>query len=128
MYVGISRFRKGNNGAVLIRYEAGKDLETLKDVVHNRLGSDFKVTESVPRKPKVKIVNIGRNELEMDDKELLETIMKQNKIEADREGFYMRILKRVKRRGVEEERPKRTATEERSIIIELDENTRCVIT
>jgi len=30
MHVGISRFRKGNNGAVLIGYEAGKDLETLK--------------------------------------------------------------------------------------------------
>jgi len=33
MHVGISRFRKGNNGAVLIGCEAGKDLETLKDVV-----------------------------------------------------------------------------------------------
>jgi len=109
MHVEISRFRKGNNGAVLIGCEADKDLETLKDVqkVQNRLGSDFKVTESVPRKSKVKIVNIGRDELEMDDKELLETIIKQNKIEADREGFYMRILKRVKRRGVEKERPNR---------------------
>jgi len=76
MHVGIFRFRKGNNGAVLIGCEAGKDLETLKDVVQNRLGSDFKITESVLRKPKVKIVNIGRDELEMDDKELLETIMK----------------------------------------------------
>jgi len=67
-------------------------------------------------------VNIGRDELEMDDKELLETIMKQNKIEADREGFHMRILKRIKKRGVEGERPNRTAKEEGSIIIELDEN------
>jgi len=92
MHVGISRFRKGNNGAVLIGCEAGKDLETLKDVVQNRLGNDFKITESVPRKLKLKIVNIGKDELEMDDKELLETIMKQNKIEADREGFHMRIL------------------------------------
>jgi len=112
MHIGISRFRKGNNGAVLIGYEAGKDLETLKHVVQNRLGSDFKVTESVPRKPKVKILNIGRGELEMDDKKLLETIMKQNKIEADKEGFHMKILKRIKRRGVEGEKPNRTAKEE----------------
>jgi len=126
MHIGISRFRKGNNGAVLIGCEAGKDLETLKDVVQNRLSSDFKVTESVPRKPKVKIVNIERDELKIDDKELLETIMKQNKIEADREEFHMRILKRVKMRGVEGERPNRTIKEEGSIIIELDEKTRGV--
>jgi len=55
-------------------------------------------------------VNIRRDELEMDDKELLKTIMKQNKIKADREGFHMRVLKRVKRKGVEGERPNRTAT------------------
>jgi len=104
MHVGISRFRKSNNGAVLIGCETGKDFETLKDVVQNRLGSDFKVMESIPRKPKVKIVNIGRDWiLEMDDKELLETIMKPNKIEVDREEFHMRILKSVKRRGVEGE-------------------------
>jgi len=127
MHAGISRLRKGNNGAVLIGCEAGNDLETLKNVVQNRLDSDFKVTESVPRKPKIKIVNIGRDELEMDDKKLLEIIMKQNKIEADREGFHMKVLKRVKRRGVKGERSNRTAIEKGSIIVELDENTRCVM-
>jgi len=54
MHVGISRFRKSNDGAMLIGCEAGKYLETWKDVVQNRLGSDSKVTESVLRKPKIK--------------------------------------------------------------------------
>jgi len=58
MHVGISRFKRDNNGAVLIGCEAGRDLEALKDVVQNRLSSDFKVTESVPLKPKIKIMNI----------------------------------------------------------------------
>jgi len=46
---------------------------------------------------------------------------------VDREEFHMRILKRINRRGVEGERPNRTAKEEGSIIIELDQNTRGVI-
>jgi len=37
--MGISRFRKGNNGTVLIGCEAGRDFETLKKVIQNRLGS-----------------------------------------------------------------------------------------
>jgi len=54
----------------------------------------------------------------MEDKELLETIMKQNKIETDSEGFHMRVLKRVKRRDVEGESQSSTiAKEEGSIIV-----------
>jgi len=45
MHVRISRFKKGNNDAVFIGCKAGRDLETLKDVIQNRLGSDFKVTD-----------------------------------------------------------------------------------
>jgi len=60
---------------------------------------------------KVKIMNIEKDELQMEDKELLETITKQNKIETDGDGFHMRIVKRVKR-----------TNEEGSIILELDEN------
>jgi len=124
MQMGITRFKKVNNGAVLIGCETGKDLEVLKEVVENSLGSDFKVVESRPRKPKIKIMNIGKDELEMDDKNLLDAISKQNKIETEKEGFHMRILKRVgSRREAGDSRANRTAKEDGSIIVELDDNT-----
>jgi len=33
MHMRISKFKKGNNGTVLIDCEAGRDLEALKDIV-----------------------------------------------------------------------------------------------
>jgi len=52
-------------------------------------------------------VNIERDEWEMDDKELLgdhHEAEQDRDREEDREGFHMRILKRVKRRGVKSRR------------------------
>jgi len=88
------------------------------------LGDNFKVTETIPRKPKVKIINIEKDELEMEDKELLNTIKKQNRIKTDTHGFHMRLLKRIKSKdGERENRSSRTSKEEGSMILKLDENT-----
>jgi len=40
-------------------------------------------------------MNVGKDELEM-DRDLLNTIKKQNKIENDKESLHMRLLKRLK--------------------------------
>jgi len=123
MHMGISRFRKGNNGAVLIDCKASKNLETLKDMVQNRLDSDFKV-KSFRRKSKVKTMNNGKEELKMDDKDLLNTIQKQNRIEIANEDFHMRLLKRIKNINRKEMNyPGRIPKQDNSIIMELDEVT-----
>lgn len=46
-------------------------------------------------KPKIKVVNIAEEEMKLEDGNLLNVIMKQNKIEDDREEFHMRIIKKI---------------------------------
>lgn len=79
--MGITKLRKGSNGTVIMDCETGE--ETLKA----KLGENFKITESPQMKPKVKIINIGEDEMKLDDDSLMNTIKKQNRIEAASEGF-----------------------------------------
>jgi len=65
MIMEISKFKKGNNGHSGLSCRQG-----LQNTKGDKLGNDFKITESLPRKPKVKIINVGKDELEMDDKDL----------------------------------------------------------
>jgi len=64
----------------------------------------------------------------MEDKDLLNTIKKRNRVETNIDGFHMRRLKEIKR--TDEERTNhssRISKKEGSIIIELNENTHRLI-
>jgi len=72
--------------------------------------------ESLRSKPKIKIINIGLEDMNLDDNELINTIKKQNKIDV----VNMQIVKRI----VKEKRnnqSERRRNEEGSIIMEVDE-------
>jgi len=125
--MGVSKFKKGINSTVILGCHEDKNFR-IKETIMKKLGDKFKVTEAIPRKLKVKIINI-RKELEMEDKELLDTIKKQNRIETNIDGFHMQLLKRVKRRDEERENcSSRISKEEESIILELDDNTHRLMT
>lgn len=57
MAMGITKFRKGSKGTVILGCETGEEMEKLKTTVQAKLGENFKVTESPQIKPKIKIVN-----------------------------------------------------------------------
>jgi len=59
------------------------------------LSENFKITELLQRKPKIKIINVGEEEIKMEDIDLVDTIKKQNRIEATSEDFHIRILKKL---------------------------------
>lgn len=128
MNIRVTKFRTSNNGTVILGCDEGKDFKRLKETVKEKLEDNFKITESVPKKPKIRIINIGKEEFQMEDKDLLNTISKQNRIETDIEGFYMKLLKRIERGdGERENRTGRTLNNGGSIILELDENTLSII-
>lgn len=105
MVVGVTKFRKGNNGTVILGYESESEMEKLKHTVQNILGKDYNIMELKATKPKIKVVNIGGEEMTLEDENLLNVIRKQNKIEDEREEFHMRIIKRINKentRGSEE--------------------------
>lgn len=116
MEMGITKIRRGSNGTVILGCKTGEEIAKLKTTVQNKLGDNFKVTESLQMKPKLKIVYIDEEEWKRSDEELINTIKKHNK-----SGIYeesnMRIVKRVKNQS------DRKGKTEGTIIIEVDERT-----
>ncbi|XP_020296751.1 neurofilament medium polypeptide-like [Pseudomyrmex gracilis] len=125
MNMRISKIRKGNNGMIILGCDKDRDIRSLKETVTKNLGDNYNVTQPTPSKPKMKIANIGKDEFEMKDNELMESIRKQNGLDTGNEGFHMRILKRI--RKMSERGATRTPKDEGSIIVEVDINTQDAI-
>lgn len=96
MEMGVTKIKRGNNDTVILGCETGEEMAKLKTTVQNKLSDNFKVTESLQMKPKLKIVYIDEEEWKKSDEELIDTIKKQNKSGICEES-NMRIVKRVKK-------------------------------
>jgi len=119
--VGITKLKKGNKGSIILGCESEREMEKLRETMREKLGEDFKVTEPRGSKPKLKIVNVGEEELQLDDVILIDTIKKQNKID---EKLYIKIVKRiVKGRSDNNARDRGERKEDGSLILEVDEMT-----
>ncbi|XP_072757715.1 uncharacterized protein [Anoplolepis gracilipes] len=94
MAMRITKLRKGSKGTVILGCETGEEMEKLKTAVQAKLGENFKVTESLQMKPKIKIVNIDEEDIKLNDNELIDTIKKQNKVAVNKE-FQIRIIKKI---------------------------------
>lgn len=118
MPMGVSKLRKGREGTVILGCETREEMMKLKDTVQTKLGKNYSVTESLLRKPKIKIVNVGEDEMKMEEEELIHIIQKQNNME----GSCINIAKKIwKRKSNENRQQKNTGNEGGSIIIEADE-------
>jgi hypothetical protein len=124
MPMGITKLKKGSNGTVIMGCETGEELKTLKDTVQAKLGENFKISESQQIKPKIKIINIGEDEMKLVDDDLIATIKRQNRIETANDKFHMRIVKRIfKEKKNDNSQLKRNGKEGGCVIIEIDEET-----
>lgn len=75
----------------------------MKDTICEKLGDDFEITETKNIKPKIKIINVGEEEMKLNDKNLVDRIKKQNKIDGKKEGFYIRELSGKEEKGIHEQ-------------------------
>lgn len=120
MSMGITKLRKGREGTVILGCETGEEMVKLKDTVQTKLGENYSVTESLQMKPKLKIINISEEEMELDDDELIHTVEKQNSMD----GSHMRIVKRIlKKKNKDNSQSGSKGKEGGSVIIEVDEGT-----
>lgn len=95
-------------------------MRQLKDTVSGKLGEDFEVVESKKSKPKLKIIQIDEEEMKLDDKKLVNTIMKQNNIAGNKAEFYMKVAKRMdNRRTGGTTGNRRGSNEEGSVLLEV---------
>lgn len=117
MAVEITKLKKANKGNVILGCESKSEMENLKVTVQNKLGEDYNIMEPKGVMSKIKIVNIAEEEIKLDDEKLLYAIVKQNKIEDEREEFHMRIIKKIAKEN------NRGGENNGSLIIELDDVT-----
>ncbi|XP_071630104.1 uncharacterized protein [Temnothorax longispinosus] len=113
MKIGITKLRKGGKGTVILGCETEEEKDKLKATVQAAMGEEVKVSEPQMRKPKIKIINVGGEEMKIEDDELIDTIKKQNRIG---EESCMHLVKKILR-------GKNKNTEQGSVIIEVDEST-----
>lgn len=59
----------------------------------------------------------------LDEKNLIDIIMKQNKLDDDREGFHMRLIKKIVKEGSNGNMQARNGRKNGSLILEVDERT-----
>lgn len=117
MPMGITKVRKGREGTVILGCETGEEINKLKDVMQSKLGENYNVTESLQKKPKIKIININEEEMELDGDELLDTIKRQNSMNESRISIVKKISKR---KNMDDSQPR---SKSGAIIIEVDEIT-----
>lgn len=101
--VGITNLRKGGKGSIIIGCESEREIKQMKDTICEKLGDDFEITETKNIKPKIKIINVGEEEMKLNDKNLVDRIKKQNKIDGKKEGFYIRELSGKEEKGIHEQ-------------------------
>lgn len=88
------------------------------------MGDDFEIMQTKKIKPKIKVVNVGEEEMKLNDKNLIDTITRQNKVDNREEGFYLRVVKRITKEGKKgDTRVRRGNNEEDSLILEADDVT-----
>lgn len=121
MAIGVTKLKKGNRGTVILGCDGETEMENLKTTVQNKLGKDYSILEPKGTKPKIKVINVAEEEMELEEEKLLDTIMRQNKLEERREELYMRIIKKITKES------NRSGEGSGSLIIELDDKTHDII-
>lgn len=71
MTIGITKLRKGNKGTVILGCESEGEMEELKATVQDKLGKDYSIMEPTGVKPRIKIINVGKEEMTLDDENLI---------------------------------------------------------
>lgn len=123
--VGITKIKKGGKRSIILGCESEKEIKMLKDTVREKLGDDFKIEEPEKRKPKIKIINVNEEEINLKDENLIDTIVKQNEINGKEEDFYITVVKKIVKEKKDDIARTREGgrREEGSLILEVDETT-----
>lgn len=90
--VNIDRFRKINNGGIVIECKDVKSTNDLKEIAVEKLGEKYKIQSPTLFKPKIKIIGISEN---LSDAEIEYCLKNQNKHLENKDIKLMRKYKTV---------------------------------
>lgn len=118
--VGITKLRKGGKDSIILGCESEREIAKLKDTVSEKLGKDFEIMEPRKMNPKIKVINVGEDEMKLKDESLIDMIVKQNGLNEKNKGFYVRVLKRINKRREENVINRRGYNNNGVLILEVD--------
>lgn len=95
LVVGIKSIKESNNGTVVVKFKNVSDKDKLQKNVVDKIGDQFKVQAPKIQKKYVKIVYIDNEEATLTDEQLVNDIIKQNKLRECLEKVEMKIVKRI---------------------------------
>lgn len=95
MSIGVSKLRRGGRGAVILGCESEQELKQLKSNVVSKLGDKYQIIEPKGAQPKLKILNLDEEEINCDEDQIVDMIIKQNHLDEERRGFHIKILKKI---------------------------------
>lgn len=93
--VNISGIRQASKGTVIIGCESQSDRNLLKTKFADKLGNNYNIEVPKLKCPKIKVININNDDLETNDEDIVDKIIKQNKINCEVHEFNLRILKKI---------------------------------
>ncbi|XP_015595099.1 uncharacterized protein LOC107267645 [Cephus cinctus] len=105
MHIGVTKVKKGRDGAVILNAAQESEIQGLKNT--NR-----------QKKPKIRIIGIDAEEMEMNGSQMIETIKTQNDMNAS----HMKIIKKIRKIVRVGEQNDRRNTEG-TVILEVDTET-----
>ncbi|XP_077279098.1 uncharacterized protein LOC143906728 [Temnothorax americanus] len=124
MAVGVSKLRKGGKGALILGCESEQELKQLKSTAVSKLGDKYQIIEPRGAQPKLKIFNLDEEEIKCDEGQIVDMIIKQNHLDEKKRGFYIKIVKKIDRRGQDgNTNTTRAKRENGMLIVEVDEIT-----
>lgn len=93
--INISQLKQVSKGAVVIGCENRAEVNLLRTKISEKIGDKYNVEIPVLKKPRLKIMNIHNEDIDIEDAEIVNKIRKQNRINNERNDVHIRIVKKI---------------------------------
>lgn len=123
MLIGVSKLKKGGKGTFILGCESEQELKQLKSTVSSKLGTEYEIIEPKGARPILKIFNLEEEDFRCNEDQIVDMIIKQNHLDEERRGFHMKILKKIIRKSIENDKTTRVKKEGGVVIVEVDDAT-----
>lgn len=96
-HVDVSKFKQVRNGGVVIGCSDKQHVAELRKQLENQLGGKYTVETPPLKKPKLKVININKDDIstEDSDEEIVDLIVKSNNLGANNDKLYIKVLKKA---------------------------------
>lgn len=74
MAIGVTKLRKGSKGTVILGCESEEEMKKLKTMMQDKMGTGYKIMEPRGAETKLKIINVGEEEMKLEEEDIINTI------------------------------------------------------